>query len=660
LLPTSFSASNYVRGYKPFIDGLRAIAILTVVGSHVDLPGFGGGYIGVDIFFVISGFLIINQIIADIGARRFSLFDFWARRAFRILPGFLLVMVACLVAATVVFVQPEHKEFAESFFLTSLMLANHHFLAHQGYFDMAAFTKPLLHMWSLGVEEQFYFVAPFMLLGMIAVTVKANHGNASRAWIGGTFVMAIVSFAICVAFTFPFGRPNVSFYIMPARGWEFILGGAASYFALKFQNWPKWLNSLIALLGIGAIVLTVAFYTPDTLYPSYRAALPALAAMLIIVAGLADPRNPVARLLATWPLVRIGLISYAWYLWHWPLISFARSLDLGGDDATKLTIAVALSLFLAFLTYAFVELPIRRWRRRMPLRPSMVVAGGIVACLFVGSSGYFWALHFAPLNQPQLAGLQPYQLPHRDYPAIVHRGVLLGDSEAYYLQTPLNGYARALGASVKGISRAGCPPLLGVHVYGSDGNEALFCRPFFKSFAFEGAEFLILAVRWNYYLGLKPSDPFYPPMTLNSDPPAGGAADPYALMARGLAETLSRAKSAGVGRILIIAPVPEFPWYAPFCVMRAIRTGTDGCEISRVAVDARRERTMVVLRRVIAGINDVRLIDPIDLFCTSAVCRPNVGRTLYFLDTVHLSTAGAAYLFEAYQRDFRWALTGDE
>ena len=133
-------SSTGIRTYRPFIDGLRAVAILTVVGSHLDLPGFTGGYIGVDIFFVISGYLIIGQIVEDIKKDRFHLFDFFARRAFRILPAFLFVMVCCGLLATVVFVQPETKEFATTFLYTAVMLANHYLLAHQGYFDMAAFT----------------------------------------------------------------------------------------------------------------------------------------------------------------------------------------------------------------------------------------------------------------------------------------------------------------------------------------------------------------------------------------------------------------------------------------------------------------------------------------------------------------------------------------
>ena len=656
----SINALNDVRSYKPFIDGLRAIAILTVVASHLDLPWLGGGFVGVDVFFVISGYLIINQIVADIESKRFSFFGFWARRAFRILPAFLLVTVTCLVLATTVFVQPEHKEFAESFFLSTIMLANHHYLAHQGYFDMAAFTKPLLHMWSLGVEEQFYLLAPLTLVGVTSAAIKIDSKNIGRTWVVATLGLAILSFAACVAFTYPSGRPNVSFYIMPTRGWEFIMGGIIPSLVPAVRRWPAWINGWLATTGIAAIALAVGLFDADTLYPSYRAALPALGAMLIIVSGLVDPRNSVARLLSTGPMVLIGLISYAWYLWHWPLISFVRTMDLGGRDIAKELSAVGLSLALAALTYRLIELPVRRWRRRYLSRPNAVVAVGVASCLSVASVGYFWSLLVAPHMQPSLAGLEPAVIGSHAYPPVSHRGILLGDSHAIVLDAPFKEYARSAGSSLTVIARAGCPPLLDTAVSDDRGKPTFFCLPFFQKMNFHGAEFVIIVARWNFYLGLPPSDPFYRSYVLVDKQATSEPTSSYELLTKGLAATISEAKRSGVRRILIVGPMPEFPWYAPYCVMREIRVGIDACTIARAAVDARRERTMAALRRAISGIEGVRLIDPIGVFFTATVCRPNKDRTLYFSDTSHLSTAGAERFYKSFAGDFLWVLTGGQ
>jgi len=658
-MQSSKNARNDVRTYKPFINGLRAIAILSVVGSHVGVPGFAGGYVGVDVFFVISGYLIINQIVADIEDRRFSPFEFGGRRALRILPTFLFVMVICLVLATTVFVQPEHKEFSESFFLSAIMLANHHFMAHQGYFDMAAFTKPLLHMWSLGVEEQFYLVAPLILLGFAAITRKMNPENARRTWGGLTLGLAILSFAACVAFTYPLGRANVSFYIMPTHGWEFILGGIAPPLVLSLRRRPAWISNCLAISGVAAIGLAIVLFDDDTLYPSYRVALPAVGAMFIIVGGLAEPRNSIARALSTWPMINIGLVSYAWYLWHWPLLSFVRTINFGGRDLAKEVAVAALSLALAVLTYRFIELPVKNWRRSHPTRLSMTAFVGAASCVLVAGLGYVWSMRVAPLMLPAVAGLEPVKI-SSEYPPLLHRGLLLGDSHANAIEASLQEYARRAGAKLAVTARAGCPPLLQTEVTDLVGNPALYCHPFYENLAFADAEFLIISARWNYYLGLPPSDPFYHSAILVDKRAKNAPTGVYDVLANGLAATIAEAKRAGVRRILIIGPSPEFPGYAPYCLMRAIRVGIDGCAVSRAAVDARRARTMETLYRVAAGPEDVRVIDPINLFCTESICQPYNGRTLYFKDTNHLSPAGFELLYKAYERDFLWALIGDE
>ena len=651
----SIASIHQVRIYRPFIDGLRAIAILTVVGSHISLPGFGGGFVGVDIFFVISGYLIINQIAEDIASKRFSILDFATRRTFRILPAFLLVMVTCLALSTTIFMQAEPKDFAESFFLSAIMFANHHFLSHTGYFDMAAVTKPLLHMWSLAVEEQFYLLAPLTLLAMTAATAKMKPENGRRAWIAITFALGAVSFVACVMFTFPYTRPNVSFYIMPTRGWEFILGGGVPAFAAVVRRLPAVINQGLAIAGAAAIVLAVFFFDADMLYPFYSAAVPVVGATLIITGGLVQPRNVVARALATKPMVWIGLVSYPWYLWHWPLISFVRTMNFGEQSFAEEISAAALSLVLAILTYRFLELPLRRLRKNRKFRPAAVVVLGAASCVVVASLGYLWSLRITPLMLPQLSGLGPPQIASRDYPPVSHRGVLLGDSHALVIEQSFKEYAGRAGASLTSVFEVGCPPFKAA-VKDGRGRPAAGCDSFNPN-AFQGAEFVIITVRWNFYLGLPQSDPFHRSFLLTDDQ---AKKDPYEILTAGLAATLSDAKRAGVRRILIIAPLPEFPWYSPACVVKAIRVGSDTCSVLRSKVDARRERTMTVLRQAAASYGDVRLIDPINLFCTETECRPNKGTELFFFDTSHLSPAGAQRLYQGYERDFLWALTGND
>jgi peptidoglycan/LPS O-acetylase OafA/YrhL len=513
--------------YKPYVDGLRAIAILIVVGAHVDFPGLSGGFVGVDVFFVISGYLIIGQIVSDIAKDRFNLLDFYARRTLRILPAFLFVSIVCMAFATTMFMQPEVKEFAESFLLSTLMLANHHYLAHQGYFDSAAFTKPLLHMWSLGVEEQFYWLGPILLMGMTAAAANVRPDNARRLWVALSALLTIVSFATCIAFTYPAGRPNVSFYIMPTRGWEFILGGIVPALAPVFRKYPAWTAEAFGWAGLAAILAAAIVFAPATAYPSYRAALPALGAMLVILGGLLDLNCRPARALATWPMVRIGLISYSLYLWHWPLISFVRTMNYGQQNVAQEAATVTLSFALAILTFRFVESPIRVWRKSQPFNRANVVALGAAACLVIAGAGYVWALRIAPQFLPQIAGLEPPSTSTTKYPPVRHQGLLLGDSHATAIQIPLLEFARREGSAMRVTARAGCAPILQSTVIADSGERASYCDPFYQQIKFDNSEFVIIAARWNYFLGLPPSDPYYRSALLVALDKTKATASPY-------------------------------------------------------------------------------------------------------------------------------------
>jgi hypothetical protein len=509
-------------------------------------------------------------------------------------------------------------------------------------------------MWSLAVEEQFYLLAPLTLLAMTAATAKMKPENRRRTWIAVTFGLCIVSFVACVIFTYPSIRPNVSFYIMPTRGWEFILGGAVPAFAAVVCRLPAFVNKSLAIAGAAAIMLAVLCFDADMLYPFYWAAVPVIGATLIITGGLVEPRNVVARALATKPMVWIGLVSYPWYLWHWPLISFVRTMNFGEQSFTEEIGAAALSLALAVLTYRFVELPVRRLRKKRNFRPTAVVALGTASCVLVASLGYLWSLRITPLMLPQLSGLGPPQITGRDYPPVSHHGVLMGDSHALVIEQAFKEYARRAGASLTSVFEVGCPPFKAA-VKDGRVRPAARCDSFDPN-AFQGAEFAIITVRWNFYLGLPQSDPFHRSFLLIDQTKK----DPYEILAAGLAATLADAKRAGVRRILIIAPLPEFPWYSPACVVKAIRVGSDTCSVLRAKVDARRERTVTILRQAVAPFENVRLIDPINLFCTETECRPNNGNELFFFDTSHLSSAGAERLYQGYERDFLWALTGDD
>jgi hypothetical protein len=380
--------------------------------------------------------------------------------------------------------------------------------------------------------------------------------------------------------------------------------------------------------------------------------------MLIIVSGLADPRNVVARTLATAPFVAIGLVSYSWYLWHWPLLSFLRLFNSGARDLVMELGAIALALVLAALTWRFVERPAREWRRRAAPRSVMVVAAGTAACILVGGAGALWSKYAMPHLTPSLAGLESVVVPAAAYPPVVRHGRLVGDSQADMLSESLVERARRAGAALEVTMYGGCPPILHVTILRNHRAQET-CGELYRRLPLAGSEFLILAAVWDLYVTPPPPDRDFVPFGL-ADPRTGRpAADPYALLAGGLTAMIAEAKRAGVKRILVIGAFPRFPTRPPNCVLRAIRLGVDRCSPSRASVDARLARTRETLRRVTAGVDGVRLIDPIDVFCTPSVCRPYEDHTVYFKDIIHLDPAGAERFFRAFRDDIRWALVGD-
>ena len=656
LARSAVETSDDIHAYKPFVDGLRAVAILSVIAGHLELPGASGGFVGVDIFFVISGYLIINRIVADIRGGQFSLLDFWARRVLRILPPFLLVAAVCVPLAVAVLVNPEYREFGASFFFATIMQANHYFLAKQDYFDTAAYVKPLLHVWSLSLEEQFYIAAPLVLIGLTAAASRLSVSSARRMWLAFTAGLFLLSFVLCIALTRP--RHNIAFYVSLPRVWEFLLGGIVPLCVARARGWTSATITALAVAGVAMIAAAVGGFGPETMFPSWRATLPAVGAMLIIVSGLAHPRNVVARALACAPFVAIGLVSYSWYLWHWPLLSFLRIANSGARDLGMEVGAIVLALVLAVLTWRFVERPIRQWRRRAAPRSAAVVLSAVAACVLLGGAGSAWSMLVMPHLTPSIAGLAPLVVAAKDYPPVVRRGDFAGDSQADMLTDGLRERSRREGDALKVTMYPGCPPILHVTTLYASQPETK-CHELYDNPRLDGAEFLILAARWDLYVAPPPPDRDFIPFAL-ADPQTGTpSAHPYQLLADGLSAMIAEAKRAGVKRILVIGSFPRFPAYVPNCVLRIIHLGIDRCSASRASVDAYLARTRETLRQVTAGIDGVRLIDPIGVFCTSSLCRPYEGGTVYFKDNSHLSPAGAERFFDAFRSDLRWALVGE-
>lgn len=460
--------------YRPHIDGLRTVAVMSVVLFHADVSWLSGGFTGVDIFFVISGFLITSLIVKELEEGRFSLLSFYKRRALRILPAYLAMIAVVVVASWFLLFPEESRALGRSIVAASLFVSNIYFWRTSGYFDPAVETAPLLHTWTLSVEEQFYILLPLFLI-LVA------------GWFARRFALAILavsaaSFAISI-WGVQF-RGEATFYLLPTRIWEFGVGALAAVTALGARPvGGQGLRLGLALTGIGLILWSMLMLNGEMRFPGPNALYPVFGAVLLIAFA---EGNAVGRGLSTGPMVYIGKISYSLYLWHWPVIVFWKMYLAPELGLADMIAVVALSALLAAFSYHYIEQPFRRpgLRRKSGLKINIVGAGALAASALAGLALATMADRWGntPADLQRLASYYNYggrvenlhpcfisaRVPGRDkaYDAEACLAedperptlLVLGDSHAEHL---LHGLERALpGVQLQAATATGCRPLV--------------------------------------------------------------------------------------------------------------------------------------------------------------------------------------------------------
>ena len=363
--------------YRREIDGLRAVAVMPVILFHAGFTIFSGGYVGVDIFFVISGYLITSIIIDELEQGTFSILRFYERRARRISPALFFVMLSCIPFAWMWMLPSQFKDFSLSLVGVSVFLSNILFAAETGYFATSAEEKPLLHTWSLAIEEQYYMLFPIFLI------LLWRFGRSPVFY-------TIVIFAVLSLILSEWGwrnQPEINFFFTFSRFWE-LLAGSVCAFLLHGKAQKS--NNLLSAIGLALIVIAIFFYDESTPFPSTYALAPVVGTALIIMYGARGTR--VAQLLSQKGFVGIGLVSYSAYLWHQPLFAFARIRSLYAPEQWLMLLLSFASLGLAYFSWRYVERPFRK--RLMPaLRSQRAVfsVAGLVgaAVLGFGVYGYF-------------------------------------------------------------------------------------------------------------------------------------------------------------------------------------------------------------------------------------------------------------------------------
>ncbi len=626
--------------YRPEVDGLRAIAVLAVVFYHAGL-GFSGGFIGVDVFFVISGYLITSLILKDLQNGRFTLGHFWERRIRRIMPAAAVVVLSVLVAGWFLLLPEDYDDLGASALSQSVFSANIYFWRTLDYFASAAEEKPLLHTWSLAVEEQFYLIFPFFLL--LLFRLKFLHTRKSLFVV--FTVGALLSFAISVWSLQ--ASPLASFYLLPSRAWELLLGSVVALAPhppdLKQHN---GLYGLLSWVGVVAILVPSFTYTSETPFPGMAALPPVLGtAAFIWATNRPDAVGLTASarvLLAAKPVVFVGLISYSLYLWHWPLLAFARYVNVVALPLGFRLGLILLAFALAILSWRLVETPFRR--RREGISRWWVFAAGI-ACLVglsVLSAAIIARAGFPQRVDPEILKIASIRSERPEMEEIGPREVksgevkvlgqgagggvkllLWGDSHGWAVCPGVERFCRENGIEGRAIYYPATPPLVD---YVNRSNQGLDAR------APEWAKEVIEYVRKNAIKHVLVVG--YWSKQSKISPPGQ--------LEHAIRETVRRLHDAGA-HVYLMLQVPSHDVPVPDAMARNLFFGQKNTDwrATKADYEAVHER----VRRAVADLpkDQVTIIDPEPVFFEkeSGRYRAQSNGHVLFYDSHHLSPYGA-------------------
>ena len=611
--------------YRTDVDGLRAVSIFLVLLFHAGL-GVPGGFIGVDIFFVISGFVITRLIRKEQELQIFRLSQFWLRRVRRILPASTLMVLLTLLAGYLILLPQDFKELASSAIMQQLMMANIFYWAHTGYFDGAAELKPLLHTWSLAVEEQFYFTYPVLLVCL---------NRFSR-----TIIALVVAFLMTVSFCLSVWgtrtHPDATFFWMPTR-----LVPASRLLR------PGVSNS-VSLISLAAIVGAAMNFNSNTPYPGLAALVPCLSAATLIYAN-SGQLNWVGTVLASRPLVSMGLLSYSLYLWHWPILSFLRYLNCAKQlDAFTSTLALILTLSVSAVTYNLIEKPIRD-KRLLASEPSLLRWIGLFALvLLTGSQAVVWlnglperfdrrvVAFEAARNRKgnrfeiQIATVHQGKLPLLGAKDSSRQCLLWGDSHAMSLGAGLDLACKI--RNIKGFqaTHSSTPPILNYserNPYGLNERAPEFNQAVMIFAKERKINMVVIAPFWSLYLqdhGFEEN----------------------------LSQTINELTAAGI-QVALVLDVPEHSGDPLLKLAMAARKGQDTAKIGAPQAKYKSDNLAVntLLKRFAS--DRVQILDPLPyLSDEDGILRAEFGGEAIYWDKDHLTIEGSLRLVPMFEKWF--------
>lgn len=669
--------------YRADIDGLRAIAVLSVVGFHAYPSWVKGGFVGVDIFFVISGFLISKIIFGSLERDAFSFTEFYGRRIRRIFPGLLLVLLVTYLIGWYILLADDYMQLGSHVAAGAGFVSNFALWSENGYFDNVADTKPLLHLWSLGIEEQFYIVWPLLLW---------------TAWKKRFNLLAIILFVAFVSFVLNIkgvSRDAVAaFYSPQTRFWELLAGSLLAWVSLykkstfsklrqKIDRWfgiafgarapekyGKPLRNVQSVVGLILIIIAVLTITKENSFPGWWALLPTLGAVLVISAGAHAWVNHLV--LSNRLLVWFGLISFPLYLWHWPLLTFARIMEGEVPSWEIRTAVVAISVVLAWLTYRLIEKQMR-YGRHGKSKLFILIA---LMCV-VGSVGYYTYLregipsrayprsaegYLKTIAKANGREAECFEIPYAykissnwyctiGSPSHLPEIFVFGDSHALSLLPTIERYANMHKVSVLFTGASGCPPLLGIQsVRGKAEIEKNNCQELnnriFEHVKDSNIKTVLLVARWTYYTGGK-TRPAELNLLARVKQEDATIKNSIAAFDYGLRNTVEKYNSIGV-HVVFVEDNPQ-QIFDPKDALKKSRTFSDDVinrySVSRSEHELNQAYVAHEMRKLKGQM--VTLVNFDDLLCDKISCQLVKNNQFMYFDDDHLSNVGANIVYPA-------------
>jgi len=636
--------------YRSDIDGLRAVAVLSVILFHFFPTKFPGGFIGVDVFFVISGYLISQIIIQELSLKQFSFINFYIKRINRIFPSLIIVLLTSLLAGYFLLFKYELQELLKNIFTSSFFLSNYFYIAETGYFSKSSELNPIMHTWSLCIEEQFYLIWPLLLF-----LFSKNSKITFR------FLILITTISFIFNLFFVYIDQISTFYSLDTRLWELSMGGILAFYKLQTSNFKlQTFSKFSSLIGFLTIILSILFISQQAIFPGFLALFPCVGTLMIISS---DKKSLINKyILSNKYLVNIGLISYPLYLWHWPIISYFKIINSGQVTEYEKITSIIFCFVLAICTYIFIEKPIKKIKRNGRLSLLLVILLFTTASLsYLLSKNLPQRLNLRiahyELNKPKFHKIETndnscpknlsvehclVKFPSKD-PTIA----IIGDSHANMLYYGFSNSFAKIGENLIFLGKNRCLPFLdykGGQVGEKETCQKNITEALNYSVNSKTIKKIILASRGPLYIygkGLNEPD-LNVEISLINKPEIKDFAKVYELAFSQTLNFLVNSKK----QIIFISDNPELGFNPLTCFKRPFSTNPakSPCAIERKEYEQRTKLVLELNNKIMLQYPSVLLFDQANHLCDSEFCYAVLNDVLLYRDDDHLSYEGANFI----------------